>query len=224
MTTSVQPRPAPDWTDWRQWVEGTDWSDWRSWLQRISSADWAAAPWTGAPWEQPPDAGTIPLTLRAFAEDEPGDQIAGHLHATWPVFRRWWHGGAQRPAVRGRGQGPARGAHARARAHLAAAERHARGRSRRRGGAGAVEPAAVPDRLLPGGGPARRPRPGQELRLGLPAVRRGGGPDVLRRAPGARHARLPVGPAGRGQRRRAGRLADLRRPAAGRRRASGSRW
>jgi predicted choloylglycine hydrolase len=92
--------PAPDWTDWRQWVEGTDWSDWRSWLKHLSSADWAAAPWTGASWEQPPGAGTIPLTLSALAEDEPGDQIAGHLQATWPAFRRWWHGGASaRPSA-----------------------------------------------------------------------------------------------------------------------------
>jgi predicted choloylglycine hydrolase len=90
----------PDWTDWRQWTEGIDWSDWRSWLQRISSADWAAAPWSGAPWEQAPATGRIPLTLRAFAEDEPGDQIAGHLRAAWPGFRRWWHGGAEtRPSA-----------------------------------------------------------------------------------------------------------------------------
>ena len=82
---------APDWTDWRQWVEGTDWSDWRSWLQRLSSADWVASPWPDTPWEPP--AGTIPLTLRAFEEDEPGDQIAAHLRATWPAIRRWWHGG-----------------------------------------------------------------------------------------------------------------------------------
>jgi predicted choloylglycine hydrolase len=90
----------PDWTDWRQWTEGIDWSDWRSWLQRISSADWAAAPWPGAPWEQAPATGHIPLTLRAFAEDEPGDQIAGHLRTAWPGFRRWWHGGDQtRPSA-----------------------------------------------------------------------------------------------------------------------------
>jgi predicted choloylglycine hydrolase len=95
-------RPAtapPDWTDWRQWVEGTDWSDWRSWLRRVSSADWAAAPWTGASWEQPSGAGTIALTLSAFAEDEPGDQIAGHLQAAWPAFRRWWHGRAAQPTA-----------------------------------------------------------------------------------------------------------------------------
>ena len=89
--------PGPDWTDWRQWVE-TDWSDWRSWLQRLSSADWVAAPWPDTPWEQPAGAGTIPLTLRAFAEDEPGDQIAAHLRATWPAFRRWWHGGPAQSA------------------------------------------------------------------------------------------------------------------------------
>lgn len=96
-----QPAAAPpDWTDWRQWVEGTDWTDWRSWLRRISSAEWAAAPWTGASWEQPAGAGTIPLPLRAFEEDEPGDQIAAHLRVTWPAFRRWWHGGAEaRPSA-----------------------------------------------------------------------------------------------------------------------------
>jgi hypothetical protein len=87
--------PAPDWTDWRQWVEGTDWPDWRSWLQRISSADWTQAPWTGASWEQAAETGTIPLPLRAFEEDEPGDQIAAHLRATRPAFRRWWHGGTE---------------------------------------------------------------------------------------------------------------------------------
>ena len=89
--------PGPDWTDWRQWVEGTDWSDWRSWLQRLSSADWVASPWPDTPWE-PAGAGTIPLTLHAFAEDEPGDQIAAHLRATWPAFRRWWHGGPAQSA------------------------------------------------------------------------------------------------------------------------------
>jgi predicted choloylglycine hydrolase len=102
-----RPEAVPrDWTDWRQWVEGTDWpdwSDWRSWLQRISSADWGpaqrtGAPWTDASWEQPAGAGTIPLTLRAFAEDEPGDRIAAHLRAAWPAFRRWWHGGTARSA------------------------------------------------------------------------------------------------------------------------------
>jgi predicted choloylglycine hydrolase len=88
-----------DWQDWQQWVDGVDWSDWRAWLRRITSTDWAAAdraaaPWPGASWEPPPDAGPVPLTLRAFAEDEPGERIAEHLRATWPGFRRWWHGGA----------------------------------------------------------------------------------------------------------------------------------
>jgi len=36
----------------------------------------------------------IPLTLRAFGEDEPGDQIGEQLAATWPAFRRWWRQGA----------------------------------------------------------------------------------------------------------------------------------
>jgi predicted choloylglycine hydrolase len=91
---------APDWTDWRQWVDG---SDWRTWLQRFTATDWTttdwtttdwtASPWSGPPWEPPAGASLIPLTFRAFAEDEPGDQIASHLRSAWPVFRRWWHGG-----------------------------------------------------------------------------------------------------------------------------------
>jgi len=88
-----QAAAPPDWQNWRQWVEGVDWSDWRSWLRRISSTDWAAAPWPGASWEQPAEARTIPLTLRAFEEDEPGDRIAAHLQATWPAIRRWWNDG-----------------------------------------------------------------------------------------------------------------------------------
>jgi predicted choloylglycine hydrolase len=96
-------RPAaapPNWQDWQQWVEDVDWSDWRSWLRRIASTDWAGPPWPGTPWEQPPDAGRVSLTLRAFGEGEPGSQIAGHLRETWPGFRRWWHGGANaRPSA-----------------------------------------------------------------------------------------------------------------------------
>jgi predicted choloylglycine hydrolase len=82
------------WQDWRRWVDGVDWSDWRAWLQRVASADWAAGQGAGAPWEQPPRAGEIPLTLRAFAEDEPGGQIRDHLAMTWPAFRQWWRDGA----------------------------------------------------------------------------------------------------------------------------------
>jgi predicted choloylglycine hydrolase len=96
-------------------VEDADWPDWRSWLQRLAATDWAATDWAGtdwtatdwtreqAPgtaWEQgtawPPAPGTgaIPLTLRAFTEDEPGDEIRAHLAATWPAFRQWWRAGA----------------------------------------------------------------------------------------------------------------------------------
>jgi predicted choloylglycine hydrolase len=82
------------WPDWRRWVDGVDWSDWRAWLQRVASAGWAADRWIGAPWEQPPPGGAISLNLRAFAEDEPGDQIGDHLAMAWPAFRRWWRGGA----------------------------------------------------------------------------------------------------------------------------------
>jgi predicted choloylglycine hydrolase len=82
------------WQDWRRWVDGVDWSDWRAWLQRAGSADWAAGQWAPAPWEQEPRGGEIPLTVRAFAEDEPGDRIRDQLAMTWPAFRRWWREGA----------------------------------------------------------------------------------------------------------------------------------
>src|SRR2546430_15173333 len=112
-------RPAaapPNWQDWQQWVEDVDWSDWRSWLRRIASTDWTGAPWSGTPWEQPPDAGHVSLTLRAFGEDEPGPQIARHLRETWPGFRRWWHGGGA-PSAEGRP--PAAGGRARPQGHPA---------------------------------------------------------------------------------------------------------
>ena len=97
-----------DWQAWQRWAESTDWSDWRSWLQRAASADWASGPWPGAPWgpgapwEPAPDLlpreGGIELGLRAFAEDEPGDEIREHLTAVWPAFRQWWRsGGNARP-------------------------------------------------------------------------------------------------------------------------------
>ena len=103
--------PAPaDWQGWLRWAESTDWSqstdwsDWRSWLQEAATTDWASGPWPEAPWE--PDApwepapdreaydGGIPLSLQAFAEDEPGDAIRDHLTAIWPAYRRWWRSGA----------------------------------------------------------------------------------------------------------------------------------
>ncbi len=95
------PRAPASWQDWQQWVEGADWSDWRSWLQRMAAIDWAAGPWPGAPWErQPQEREAIPLTVQAFGEDEPGQQMAAHLRTVWPTFRRWWHEGAnQRPGI-----------------------------------------------------------------------------------------------------------------------------
>ena len=94
-----------NWQDWQHWVEGVDWSDWRSWLQRLAAADWASTDWTatdwaagswpGSSWERAPQAHeVIPLTLRAFGEDEPGERMAGQLNAAWPAFRRWWQEGA----------------------------------------------------------------------------------------------------------------------------------
>ena len=90
------------WQDWQRWVEGTDWSDWRSWLRRVAATDWAPGPWPDAPWEMAPRAGEVSLTLRAFAEDEPGQQMGEHLSTLWPASRHH----------RRAGQGPARGAHA----------------------------------------------------------------------------------------------------------------
>jgi len=91
--------------DWRYWVEGVDWSDWRSWLKRLATidwattdwatTDWAAGPWPVTPWERKPqEQEVIPLTMRAFGEDEPGEQMAAQLRTAWPAFRRWWHEGA----------------------------------------------------------------------------------------------------------------------------------
>jgi predicted choloylglycine hydrolase len=101
---AAMPADWQDWQAWQRWAETTDWSDWRSWLQRVATADWATGPWPGAPWgldapwepapDQAPREGGFPLTLRAFAEDEPGDQIREHLTAVWPAFRQWWRSGA----------------------------------------------------------------------------------------------------------------------------------
>jgi predicted choloylglycine hydrolase len=91
--------------DWQRWVQDGDWSDWRSWLQRLATidwttidwttTDWAADRWPGTPWGRTPqEHEIIPLTVRAFAEDEPGEQMAAQLKAVWPAFRRWWEEGA----------------------------------------------------------------------------------------------------------------------------------
>ena len=112
-TDDVSRAAAPSgWHDWQRWAEETDWPDWRSWLRRVASADWASGQWPGAPWETgaPPEpgapweqaarAGEIPLTFRAFEEEEPGARIGEHLEAAWPAFRRWWREGANtRPAA-----------------------------------------------------------------------------------------------------------------------------
>jgi predicted choloylglycine hydrolase len=88
------PTDPGSWQDWQRWVAGVDWSDWRSWLRRVAAADWAAGPWPGTPWgREPRDQEVIPLTVRAFTEDEPGERMAGQLRAAWPAFRRWWQEG-----------------------------------------------------------------------------------------------------------------------------------
>src|SRR6478672_5841936 len=85
-------------TSWQRWMEDVEWSDWRTFLQRIASTDWASIDWTAAewearPWPAPGQAAQVSLTMRAFAEDEPGDQICEHLTAVWPAFRQWWREG-----------------------------------------------------------------------------------------------------------------------------------
>ena len=87
--------PPAGWQDWQRRVEGVDWPDWRSWLKQIASTDWASGSWPGTGWEQSPQAGEVPLILRAWEEDEPGDQIGQHLAQVWPAFRRWWRIGRQ---------------------------------------------------------------------------------------------------------------------------------
>jgi predicted choloylglycine hydrolase len=89
-----------DWQGWLRWVEGVDWSDWRSWLQRVTSTDWVPGQTVGAPWQEAAQAGPVSLTVRAYAEDQPGERVREQLAATWPAFRRWWRDGANtRPAA-----------------------------------------------------------------------------------------------------------------------------
>ena len=89
-----------DWQGWQRWAEGVDWSDWRGWLQRIASTDWAPGRTADLPWAGLPRADLVSLSLRAFAEAEPGDRLREHLAATWPAFRRWWRDGPnKRPSA-----------------------------------------------------------------------------------------------------------------------------
>jgi predicted choloylglycine hydrolase len=76
---------------WERWAEEVDWTDWRSWLRKVASTDWTSAPWPSVPWEQPGSVreGGIALALRAVEDDE----LADHLTASWPAFRRWWRDG-----------------------------------------------------------------------------------------------------------------------------------
>ena len=110
-------------------------------------------------------------------------------------------------------------AHARARARLRAGGR-ARGRRRpRRADALVVQAAAVPRRVLAGRVDARRRADARaQLRLRPVAVRGADLVDAAAREAGHRHERLPVGTARRDERRRARRLADVRRPPRARRR------
>jgi predicted choloylglycine hydrolase len=88
-----QPETMPsDWRGWQRWTENADWTDWRSWLRKVAATDWASAPWPSTPWEQPGGTweGGVSLTLRAVDD---GDELAEHLTASWPAFRRWWRDG-----------------------------------------------------------------------------------------------------------------------------------
>ena len=75
-------------------MEDVDWSDWRSWLRRVASTDWAAGRPAETPWRRAPEIGAVGLTVRAYEEDEPGDQVREQRAATWPTFHRWWREGA----------------------------------------------------------------------------------------------------------------------------------
>ena len=179
-------------------MKGVDWADWRSWLRRAAPTDWAAGPWPGTPQErEAQEQGARPLTVQAFAEDEPGERMAGQLSTVWLAFRRWWQDGLNTPP-------DAKEARARLEQYMpellltwhrltAILGEDPGGRSR----AGAVEPAAVPDRLLAGRRVARRPGAGAELRLGLPAFDATVASTADGGCGGAGHARLPAGAAGR---------------------------
>jgi predicted choloylglycine hydrolase len=82
-----------DWQGWQRWVEGVDWSDWRGWLKRLASTDWSPGHRVGLPREGLAPGGAVSLTLRAFAEDQPGDRVREHLATSWPAFRSWWRDG-----------------------------------------------------------------------------------------------------------------------------------
>ena len=82
-----------DWQGWQRWVKGVDWSDWRGWLKRLASTDWSPGHRAGLPSEGLVQAGAVSLTLRAFAEDLPGDRVREHLATSWPAFRSWWRDG-----------------------------------------------------------------------------------------------------------------------------------
>jgi hypothetical protein len=88
-----------DWQGWQRWVEEVDWPDWRSWLRRIAWTVWAAVRPAEAPWQRAPETGAVGLTVRAYEEDEAGDQVRARLAATWPAFHRWWREGRTIPLV-----------------------------------------------------------------------------------------------------------------------------
>ena len=90
-----EPIAAPsDWQGWQRLVEDVDWSDWRSWLRRVASTDWAAELPADTPWQAASKTDAVRLTVRAYEEDGPGDQVHEQLAATWPAFHRWWCEGA----------------------------------------------------------------------------------------------------------------------------------
>ena len=184
------------WSDWTQFVP----AEWRALAQRIARAAAAdpnaavhrrrrGAPRCGLAGALPGDLGGVPQLVAAEG---------------------------RRPATRSRrGRGGASPPHARAGRRPRASGPACRGRRHDGGHADAVESAAVHRRLLPDRGARPRDRragAASELRLRPAPVRGDGLPLPMVVAARARHRRLPVGPRGRRQRRRARRLADVRRP------------
>ena len=197
--------------------------------------DRSPAPAFGGRLPPPDDAGRadlpsepIPLTVYGIREPTPGPRWQALFAATWSGYRQWYlqRDVRPRPDLRARAA-HARHAHARVGPDLRADGRAGRTDRCRRGRgpvADAVGSAALPARVLAGGADRAADRAVPELRLLPRSLGAGGLFQRLPRAAGDRQQRLPVGPAGRDERRRPGGVAQLRRPPRVRARASPCRW